>query len=75
MDNTNNYSYSPWWNKQKAMWMIIYYFPSTVHIKQIHGKWCASDVALPITHLCIPKLIIFINVTSYIQGDQTIAWF
>ena len=35
----------------------------------------ASNVALPITQPCIPKLIIFINVPLYIQGDQKIVQF
>ena len=26
------------WSKQKAMWKMVYYFPSTVHIKKIQGN-------------------------------------
>ena len=36
---------------------------------------CASNVALAITHSCIPKLIIFINVPSYTQSGQKLYGF
>ena len=58
------------------MWMMVDYFPSTVHIENkfmVNG--CASNVALLITHPCIAKLIIFINVPSYIQGGQKVVRF
>ena len=54
---------------------VNHYFPSTVHIKQVHGELMCFNVALPITHPCIPRLIIFINVPAYIQGGQKIVWF
>ena len=33
------------WNKKKSMRMVDYYSHSTVHIKQIHGKKCAPNIA------------------------------
>ena len=57
------------------MWMMIYYFPLQYTSNKFMVNGCASNVALTITHPGIPKLIIFLNVPSYIQGGQKIVQF